>query len=95
LARLQKEGLLTVSARSVKRQRFVRLTPGGERLLADSLPAWRAAQERFVQAMGSEYWVNLRAELERLAQVAVQLESLEPESNSETEPESKSSTEPS
>jgi DNA-binding MarR family transcriptional regulator len=75
LARLQNEGLLTVSARSVKRQRFVRLTPGGERLLADSLPAWRAAQERFVQAMGSEYWVNLRAELERLAQVAVQLES--------------------
>jgi cobalamin biosynthesis Mg chelatase CobN len=45
------------------------------KLLADSLPAWRAAQERFVQAMGSEYWLNLRAELERLAQVAGKLES--------------------
>jgi DNA-binding MarR family transcriptional regulator len=57
------------------RQRFVRLTPKGVKLLADSLPAWRAAQERFVQAMGSEYWLNLRAELERLAQVAGKLES--------------------
>jgi DNA-binding MarR family transcriptional regulator len=75
LKRLQKEGVLTVSPRAVKRQRFVSLTPKGERLLADSLPAWRAAQGRFVQAMGSEYWLNLRAELERLAQVAVKLES--------------------
>jgi len=75
LKRLQKEGVLTVSPRAVKRQRFVSLAPKGEKLLADSLPAWRAAQERFVKAMGSEYWLNLRAELERLAQVAVNLES--------------------
>ena len=75
LRRLQKEGVVTVSPRGVKRQRFVSLTPKGVNLLADSLPAWRAAQERFVQAMGSEYWLNLRAELERLAQVAVNLES--------------------
>jgi DNA-binding MarR family transcriptional regulator len=75
LKRLQKEDMLTVSPRAVKRQRFVSLTPTGEKLLADSLPAWRAAQERFVQAMGSEYWLSLRAELERLAQVAVNLES--------------------
>jgi DNA-binding MarR family transcriptional regulator len=75
LKRLQKEGVLTVSPRGAMRQRFVRLTPKGVKLLADSLPAWRAAQERFVQAMGSEYWLNLRAELERLAQVAGKLES--------------------
>ena len=74
LKRLQREGALTVSPRAARRQRFVSLTPKGERLLADSLPAWRAAQERFVQAMGSEYWLNLRAELERLAHVAVKLE---------------------
>lgn len=80
LGRLQKDGLLTVSPRAARRQRFVSLTPKGEKLLADSLPAWRAAQERFVQAMGAEYWVNLRSELERLAQVAVQLESSQRES---------------
>lgn len=75
LKRLQKEGVLTVSPRAAKRQRFVSLTPKGVNLLADALPAWRAAQDRFVQAMGSEYWLALRAELERLAQVAVKLES--------------------
>ena len=80
LGRLQKDGLLTVSPRAARRQRFVSLTPKGERLLSDSLPAWRAAQDRFVQAMGAEYWVNLRSELDRLAQVAVQLESSQRES---------------
>jgi DNA-binding MarR family transcriptional regulator len=85
LSRLKKDGLLTVSERAAKRQRFVSLTPKGEKLLADSLPAWRAAQERFVQAMGSEYWVNLRSELERLAHVAMRLESLEPEPSPATE----------
>jgi hypothetical protein len=64
----------------------VSLTPKGERLLADSLPAWRAAQDRFVQAMGAEYWVNLRSELDRLAQVAVQLESSQRESPSSAAP---------
>jgi DNA-binding MarR family transcriptional regulator len=75
LKRLQTQGVLIVSPRAAKRQRFVSLTPAGEKLLADSLPSWRTAQARFVQALGTEYWFNLRAELERLAQVAVKLES--------------------
>lgn len=85
LKRLQKDGMLTVSRRAAMRQRFVSLTPKGVKLLANSLPAWRAAQERFVQAMGSEYWLNLRAELERLAQVAGKLESEGQESTSAVE----------
>jgi DNA-binding MarR family transcriptional regulator len=86
LRRLQKEGLVAVSARSVKRQRFVSLTSKGEKLLEVSLPAWRAAQQRFVQAMGSDYWLHLRGELERLAQVAVRLEAEGQEPNSTAEP---------
>jgi len=50
------------------------VTPKGERVLARSLPAWRKAQERFVAAVGSEYWVDLRKELERLGHIAVDLE---------------------
>jgi DNA-binding MarR family transcriptional regulator len=73
LGLLKKDGLLTISPRSTKRQRFVSLTAAGQRLLADSLPAWRATQERFVQALGSDYWLNLRSELERLSQVVVDL----------------------
>src|ERR1700741_4008453 len=71
---LEKEGLLLVSKRSVKRQRFVSLTPQGEQVLAHAMPAWHKAQDRFTQAIGQDYWANLRNELERLAQVTVELE---------------------
>jgi DNA-binding MarR family transcriptional regulator len=75
LAKLQKQGLLTVSKRAERRQRFVSLTEAGVKSLEDSLPGWRAAQERFVKAIGSDFWLGFRSELERLAHVAVDLES--------------------
>ena len=71
---LKKLGLLSISERGSKRQRFLTLTPAGERTLAESLPVWRKAQEQWVQSLGAEYWTRLRAELERLAHVAVALE---------------------
>jgi len=71
---LKKEGLLKVSERSTKRQRFITLTSKGERILAASLPAWRAAHERFVQTLGADYWTNFRSELKELAHVALTLE---------------------
>src|SRR5258708_11912763 len=75
---LKKQGLVSVSERGAKRQRFLRLTPKGERTLAESLPVWRAAQERFVQSLGADYWSNFRGELERLAHVAIALETQTP-----------------
>jgi len=71
---LKKQGFLTVSERASKRQRFLKLTPAGERTLAESLPVWRKAQEQWVQSLGAENWTKLRSELERLAHVAVALE---------------------
>lgn len=76
---LEKEGLIRISKRAEKRQRFLSVTAKGEQALARSVPAWRAAQERFVATIGSEYWVELRNELERLAHVAVKLEKPEKE----------------
>jgi DNA-binding MarR family transcriptional regulator len=76
---LQKEGLVAISKRAAMRQRFLSITAGGERTLARSLPAWRAAHERFVATIGSEYWVELRRELEQLAHVAVELQKPEKE----------------
>ena len=76
---LEKEGLIAISKRAEKRQRFLSVTARGEQTLARSVPAWRAAQERFVASIGSEYWVALRSELERLAHVAVNLEKPEKE----------------
>jgi len=71
---LKKQRLLAVSERASKRQRFLKLTAKGEHILAESLPVWRAAQERFVQSLGADYWTDLRSELERLAHVAIALE---------------------
>jgi DNA-binding MarR family transcriptional regulator len=71
---LKKQGLLAITERSTKRQRFLTLSAKGERTLAKSLPAWREAQERFVQSMGADYWMNFRGELEKLARVARDLE---------------------
>ena len=68
---LKKEGLIAISNRAARRQRFLTITAKGEHMLARSLPAWRKAHERFVAAIGSEYWIGLRGELERLAHVAV------------------------
>src|SRR5216684_3489789 len=71
---LQKEGLVAISNRAAMRQRFLTITAKGKRRLARSLAAWRKAHEHFVAAIGSEYWIELRSELERLAHVAVELE---------------------
>ena len=71
---LQREGLLTVSKRGEKRQRFVSVTPKGDEVLARAVPVWREMQARFVKTIGDSYWQGLRGELERLAGVAGQLE---------------------
>src|SRR6266851_3857872 len=66
---LEKEGLIAISNRAAKRQRFLAVTDRGQHTLARALPAWQKAHERFVAAIGSEYWIGLRGELERLAHV--------------------------
>ena len=76
---LKKERLITISERAAMRRRFLTITAKGERTLQRSLPPWRKAHERFVATIGSEYWVELRSELERLAHVAIDLEKPENE----------------
>jgi DNA-binding MarR family transcriptional regulator len=72
---LQKEGMITISKRSEMRQRFVQLTPAGEKALARTLPLWRQAHARFVSMVGTDYWINMQRELESLARNSVVMES--------------------
>ena len=78
---LQEEGLIRISKRSVMRQRFLTIAPKGARTLARSLPVWRKAQKEFVATVGSKHWLELRNELEKLAQVVVDLEKLKTKSS--------------
>jgi DNA-binding MarR family transcriptional regulator len=71
---LQKQGLIAISNRSAMRKRFLNLTPKGERALAHSLPSWRKIHQQFVSTVGSNQWIHLRIELERLAHIAIDLE---------------------
>lgn len=71
---LEKEGLITISERSTMRQRFLSMTPKGERALGRSVAVWRKAHERFLVTVGTGYWDELRSELEELARVVVELE---------------------
>jgi DNA-binding MarR family transcriptional regulator len=73
---LEKEGLIKISRRSARRQRFLNLTRKGERALKRSLPAWRKAQGEFVSTVGAKYWNDLRNKLETLAHIAGDLEKL-------------------
>jgi DNA-binding MarR family transcriptional regulator len=63
---LQKDRMISISKRAAKRQRFLELTPHGEKILERSVPLWRAAHAKFVATVGSEYWLKLRFELEAL-----------------------------
>ncbi|HUL17447.1 MAG TPA: MarR family winged helix-turn-helix transcriptional regulator [Terriglobales bacterium] len=74
LALLKREGLLFISGRLAKRQRFLTLTPAGEKALARALPEWRRIQERFVSTIGHDFWTTFRNELERLSATAVEME---------------------
>jgi DNA-binding MarR family transcriptional regulator len=74
---LQKQGFLEISSRSERRQRFLTLTDSGVKALAVAVPLWRKVQAKFLADMGGDAWSVLRNELERLAGMAVELESSE------------------
>ncbi len=75
LRRMQTQGLLSISSRSIRRQRFVKLLPKGERQLAHSMAHWRQIQRKFVNRIGGEKtWTALQRQLECLSSVAIDLQ---------------------
>jgi DNA-binding MarR family transcriptional regulator len=71
---LEKERLIEISKRAAMRQRFLKLTPSGEKALQRSLPLWRAAHARFVEAVGADYWLKLKNELQLIAKSKIMAE---------------------
>jgi DNA-binding MarR family transcriptional regulator len=71
---LEKERMIEISKRAAMRQRFLKLTHSGEKALQRSLPLWRAAHARFVEAVGADYWLKLRNELELIAKSKIMAE---------------------
>jgi DNA-binding MarR family transcriptional regulator len=67
-------GLVDVPARGAKREKLVRLTAKGERMLAKAVPVWRGLQERFVDAFGKMSWREMRRDLELAAVTAMHMQ---------------------
>ena len=70
---LQKDGLIEIAPRGVRRQRLLTLTLKAEKALAVAVPLWREMQARFVASLGRE-WQEFRSALEHATTVAVTLE---------------------
>ncbi len=70
---LQKEGLIQIAPRGLRRQRLLTLTLKAEKALAAAVPLWREMQARFLAELGKQ-WQGFRDELEHAAEVAVSLE---------------------
>jgi DNA-binding MarR family transcriptional regulator len=86
---LQKQGLLDISPRSIRRQRFLTLTDKAAKALEIAVPLWRKVQADFLAAMGGGgNWKEYRNELERLSTLAVQMEAsaLQGESQAPAQP---------
>jgi DNA-binding MarR family transcriptional regulator len=67
---LVREGLLEVRPGEDGRTRLVRVTPEGERALAEAYPLWRRAQETVVTALGADRYESLLGDTARTVSLA-------------------------
>jgi DNA-binding MarR family transcriptional regulator len=67
---LVREGLLEVQPGEDGRTRLVRVTPEGERALADAYPLWQRAQEAVVTALGADRYEALLGDTARAVSLA-------------------------
>jgi len=70
---LEKEGLVEIAPRGVRRRRLLTLTSKAEKALAAAVPLWRRMQARFLAELGGK-WPDVRGGLEQAAQVVLALE---------------------
>ena len=73
---LEKDGLIEIAPRGVRRQRLLTLTLKAEKALAVAVPLWREAQARFLASLG-RHWKELQDELEHAAEIAASLEAID------------------
>ncbi len=61
---LERAGLLTHTGCSEdRRRRLLTLTDTGREAIADAVPLWQQAQQRFIQSIGDRQWSQLKHQL--------------------------------
>jgi DNA-binding MarR family transcriptional regulator len=72
---LERKGYLRTLAGRTERERVVRVTAKGERLLQEALPVWERTQQGFLDALGPGPWLTLSSALTQVRSVAQTLSS--------------------
>jgi DNA-binding MarR family transcriptional regulator len=67
---LEREGQVRIGPGRDRREKELALTAAGRRKLAEALPLWQRAQERFLSALGGERWAALGEGLSRMVTAA-------------------------
>jgi DNA-binding MarR family transcriptional regulator len=67
---LVREGLVKIAGSSGERASAVRLTPKGERMLAETIPLWEDAQTRFIAQLGGKRWKAMLSDLDKVVKAA-------------------------
>jgi DNA-binding MarR family transcriptional regulator len=75
---LADEGLVTVERGADRRQRLLSLTPSGHSRLDRATPAWSKVQAELVEAIGSNRWLSLIAELRIVRKAAASCSTRKP-----------------
>jgi len=57
---MEKKGWITVGPEGFRRERHMTLTAAGESLLAEALPVWHNAQQRFEKRVGKSKWLQIK-----------------------------------
>lgn len=69
---LRKNGWIGLQPGTDRRQRLVRLTPSGERKLAQSRPHWERAQEHLRRDLGEATWSQMGGLLAEVTRVSAE-----------------------
>ena len=67
-----RHGWITARPGKDRRQRFVRLTPAGQRKLSQARPHWQRAQQKLRETLGEPTWSRMGQLLAYVARVAAQ-----------------------
>jgi DNA-binding MarR family transcriptional regulator len=74
LRQLEKKGVVEISPGRDDRTKSVSLLPAGEQALRDSVPYWRRAQAKVLEALGDERWARMLSDLSAVAALATNRE---------------------
>ena len=70
VAILERSGLLQVTPGEDKRERRVSVTEAGRIAVGNAMPFWERAQDRVVDVIGEQKWLNMLAGLRKLSDQA-------------------------